>query len=262
MKIDLTGKNAIVCGASQGIGKAIAFQLAECGANVAILARNNDKLQDVMSSMKNNGEQQHASFACDLDDLDTAIEIIDSWTAYNGGYHVLINNTGGPKAGKISEAEAEELETTFRRHVISAQKITQLVLPFMQDERYGRIINIISVGLKQPIANLGVSNTIRGAMGSWAKTLSAEVAKYGVTVNNILPGFTKTDRLLELIETRSKLEKNSYADIEIGMLTDIPAFRTGKPEEIGYLAAFLASEYAAYITGTSIPVDGGYLKCI
>ncbi len=261
MIIDLHNRNALVCGASQGIGKAIALELAKAGASVTLLARNCAALNKIVSSLPNDGFQSHDYICSDIRDYKNISNQLEQKITDGMKYHILINNTGGPPAGLLSEANITALQEAFEMHVIAAQHISSLLLPTMKTENYGRIINIISVGLKQPIANLGVSNTIRGAMGSWAKTLSSELGKYGITVNNILPGYTNTERLRNLIEIMSN-EKKSKAEIRNNIIKDIPAGRLGEPAEIAYIATFLASELAGYINGINLPVDGGYLRCL
>lgn len=262
MKIDLNGKNALVCGASHGIGKAIALELADSGANVTLLARSKDALDSVFAHLNNNGKQKHHIISADIRDFDKISEQLNNITSVHSSYHILINNTGGPPAGALHKADEKELNDAFEMHVISAQRLLSLLLPGMEQMHYGRIINIISVGLKQPIANLGVSNTIRGAMGSWAKTLASELAQYGITVNNILPGYTNTGRLKNLFENISKNEKKSKEQVISEIVSEIPAGRLGEPSEIAYIVAFLTSDLAGYINGINLPVDGGYLRTL
>jgi len=259
MKFNLLNKNALVCGSSQGIGKAIAMEFADSGANVTLLARNRHSLESVLAQLKNNGTQKH-NYICS--DINEHSNILLELERLKTNFHILINNTGGPSPGLLHEADAVHLQNSFKSHVISAQILTQAVINDMKTAGYGRIINIISVGLKQPIMNLGVSNTIRGAMGSWSKTLASEVAQFGITVNNILPGYTNTERLNHLFEHRSNVENKSVEDIKNDIINDVPAKRLGEPEEIGFLAAFLASEFAGYINGINVPIDGGYLRTL
>ena len=262
MNLRLDNKNALVCGASQGIGKAIAVQFAEMGANVTVLARNKKKLEEVVSSLINNGFQKHNYLTVDLSDPGSIVDMIMKYILDNSNFHILVNNSGGPKAGPLIDDEMQDYINPFMSHVIASHTLVQAVLPGMIEEGYGRIINIISVGLKQPVHNLGVSNTIRGAMGGWSKTLSQEVAQFGITVNNILPGFTKTERLEELFKNRASLSGKSFEDIEKSTVSEIPAGRLGMPEEIASAVGFLSSEAASYINGVSLAIDGGYLGCI
>ena len=262
MFIDLQGKQSLVCGSSQGIGKALAFEFAKAGANVTLLARNCKALEEVLMNLPNNGTQSHDFICSDLSDYNKIIEELNMRLANGKKYHILVNNTGGPAPGLLSEADENALINSFELHVISAQRLTSLLIPGMKSENYGRIINVISVGLKQPIANLGVSNTIRGAMGSWAKTLASELGQYGITVNNILPGYTNTERLKSLIETMSKDKNISKEDVIGNIVSEIPAGRLGEPAEIAYISTFLASDLAGYINGINLAVDGGYLRTL
>lgn len=262
MKINLRGKVALVCGSSQGIGKAIAVQLAYSGAKVILLSRNEDKLKEIVEDLTQKTGQTHLYITCDVSILDELEKKITILLNEIGAIHILVNNTGGPSPGLLYTSKVEPLQIAFQQHVMSAQKLINLILPTMIENHFGRIINIVSVGMREPIENLGVSNTIRGAMGSWAKTLSKELASFGITVNNILPGYTLTERLRSLIEVRAKNKSNTYAEEAENILKMIPARRFGTPEEIAYLATFLASEYSCYINGASIPIDGGFLSCI
>lgn len=261
MEINLKGKTALVCGASQGIGKAIAMQLAMCGANIIAVARSVELLNSLITSLNNDDIQRHFSIVADFSEPEIATEIIKKNVPADFGIDILVNNTGGPPPSAAHLAAISEYRRAFDMHIVMSQLLTQLVIPQMKQKNFGRIINIISVGAKQPIENLGVSNTIRGAMVNWSKTLSRELAQYGITVNNILPGYTKTPRLEALIKIRAEKEQKLELDVEKEIVTKIPAKRLGKPEEIAFLAAFLASDYAGYINGVSIPVDGGFLGC-
>jgi len=262
MDLRLDGKNAIVCGSSQGLGKSVALQFSEMGANVILLARNEKQLEKTLKELPKNNSQNHRFIAVDFSQPDnTIIEIKNKLTDINP-IHILVNNAGGPKPGEINKADSQELVNAFNSHIVMSQMLVQYVLPGMKEAGFGRIINIISVGMRQPIDHLGVSNTIRGAMGSWSKTLSREVARFGITVNNLLPGQTKTSRLDSLIENNAKLAGKSKEEITIEMISQIPAGRLGEPEDFAYAAGFLASEQASFITGISLPVDGGFLRCL
>lgn len=262
MKINLSGRVSLVCGSSQGIGKAIASQFAFSGAKVILLARNETKLKKLAEDLSEKTKVTHLFIPCDISNIEIlekkVLEILDIVERID----ILVNNTGGPPPGLLYTSKLEDLEQAFRQHILSAQKLIELIVPKMILNRFGRIINIVSVGMREPIENLGVSNTIRGAMGSWAKTLSRELAPYGITVNNILPGYTMTERLEYLITKRAS-DKGIAFEVEAeAILHKIPAKRFGTPEEIGYLATFLASDFAGYINGVSIPIDGGFLSCI
>ncbi len=256
MDLSLIGRNAVVCGSTQGIGLAIARELAVAGANCILFARNEARLQETISGLTKSATQQHSYCVADFSDpeiVKVAIERVVSEKTI----HVLINNTGGPAPGAITVATTTEFEKAFRQHIVNNQTLVQAVLPGMQAAAYGRIINIISTSVKVPLHNLGVSNTIRAAVAGWAKTLSNEVGKYNITVNNILPGFTNTQRIKSIVEATMKEEDISEPEAIAFLSASIPMKRFGEPEEIANLATFLASPAASYITGTSIRVDGG-----
>lgn len=260
MNIKLNGKNALVCGASKGIGFAIAKQLAEMGANVTILSRSKDNLQKAIAVLPKYENQKHDFIFGDFITPEPIIDTINQKINNGTDYHILINNTGGPAPGLIHEAAAEDFIDAFKRHVIMSQLITQTLLPVMKKNNYGRILNIISISVKQPIENLGISNTIRGAMNSWSKTLSREIAQFGITVNNILPGFTRTERLESLFMNNASKTGISIEQYSDGIKDQIPAGRFSEPKELAYLIGFLASDKASYITGVNIQVDGGYIR--
>ena len=239
--IDLDGKRALVCGGTSGIGKAAAETLNDCGADVVILSR---------SAYGEN------TISCDLEDLDSLIDSVTNEIESNGSFEILINNSGGPPSGPLIEAKPSDFEKAFLRHVLASQTLVQLLLPGMQKSEYGRIINIISTSVKEPIPGLGVSNTIRGAMASWSKTLSKELPP-SITINNVLPGFTNTERLTELKKTLSKQKGISQEEVENAWLSTVPEGRLADPSELGKVVAFLSSPAASFVRGTSIPVDGG-----
>lgn len=261
MKISLENRHAVVCGSTQGIGLAIAHALAGLGATCILLARNADKLRQAASTLPHTHGQRHHYEVADFSDLDAvgrAINrIIETYTV-----EILVNNTGGPQPEPLEEASIATFEHAFRQHVLCNQQLVNAVLPAMKAKRYGRIINIISTSVKTPLPNLGVSNTIRGAVASWAKTLANEVGKYGITVNNILPGSTHTARLMQLLERAAAHQNKSLTGVMEEMEKSIPLGRIGRPEEIAQVAAFLASPAASYVTGTSIRVDGGKTPAI
>ena len=259
MNIDLSHLNALVCGSTQGIGKAIALNFAKCGAKVTLIARDKAKLKAVLEQMP--GDAHHYLVA-DFQDPDTVARTVKDHIASHGGFHVLVNNTGGPRSGSILEADAGLFELAFRQHLICSHLLTQVTVPFMKTENYGRIINIISTSVKEPIPGLGVSNTIRGAMGNWSKTMANELGPHGITVNNILPGFTKTERLNEIIQIKAKAENVSFETMEHIMKDYSPAKRFAEPNETAKAACFLASAHAAYINGINLPVDGGRTKSL
>ncbi|MFQ5675643.1 MAG: SDR family oxidoreductase [bacterium] len=262
MQLDLGDKNAIVCGSSQGIGKAAAMELARLGASVCLVARNSEALQDVKQQLSANANQKHTMIAADFRDVDKLAEKMRKFVAENPPVHILVNNTGGPPNGPAIEADLEEYMMGFSNHLLCNQVLAQTLVPGMKREGYGRIINIISTSVKQPIKGLGVSNTIRGAVANWAKTLAAELGPYGITVNNVLPGATKTNRLASLIKSIADKTDSSIDVVAKNMKSMIPVGRFAKPEELAYAIAFLASPYASYINGINLPVDGGRTLCL
>jgi len=256
MNLSLEGRNALICGASQGIGYAIAEELALMGANCILLARSEENLKAAAAGLDISIRQQHAYHAIDFNNQAALKALIGEITAAHT-IHILINNSGGPAAGPITEATEDQFLQAFNQHLITNHILTRSVIEGMKTEGYGRIINIISTSVRIPLKNLGVSNTTRGAVASWAKTMANELGEYGITVNNVLPGFTKTKRLQSLIENIAKRGNALVEIVEKNMKEEVPAKRFGEPAEIAAVAAFLASPAAAYVNGTSIPVDGG-----
>jgi 3-oxoacyl-[acyl-carrier protein] reductase len=256
MNLSLEGKNAVICGSSQGIGYAIAEELALMGANCTLLARNEESLKLAASQLDIAIRQSHSYHAIDFNNQDATRALIQKITKEHP-VHILINNSGGPKAGPVVTATEGEFLQAFNQHLIISHILTKSVIDGMKQEGYGRIINIVSTSVKIPLQNLGVSNTIRGAMASWAKTMSNELASFGITVNNILPGLTRTKRLQSLIDTTASMKGLSVKEVEKEMLDEVPAKRFGEASEVAAVAAFLATPAAAYVNGTSIRVDGG-----
>ncbi|MCX7736149.1 MAG: SDR family oxidoreductase [Candidatus Kapabacteria bacterium] len=262
MKFNLQNLNALVCGGSQGIGEAISIIFAESGANVTLLSRDEEKLKTTLKKLPIVSNQSHSYVVSDLSNIEKLKnEIIPAMKSKNS-FDIIINNSGGPKPGLLYQADPSELMTAFNQHILASHIIIKAFVPKMIENSFGRIINVISVGLKQPIKNLGVSNTIRGAMGSWAKTLSKELGQYGITVNNILPGHTLTPRLKSLIENRAETMKITTEDIMSKMIEEIPVKRLGEPRDIAIAAAFLASKEAGFVNGINFPVDGGWLDTL
>ena len=259
MNINLTGYKAIVCGSTQGIGKATAEELVTLGATVTLVARDEEALIAVRDSLNGNG---HQAVCADFDDQNILDERINSHVNRHGPFHILVNNTGGPPSGEIIKANNEEFIEAYSKHLICNHILTKAVLPGMKSDEYGRIINVISTSVKEPIPNLGVSNVTRGAVANWAKTLSSEVSSFGITVNNILPGATNTARLKSIISEIASKQGSNSKTIENEMKNKIPARRIAQPEEIAYAIAFLASPAASYINGINLPVDGGKLMCL
>jgi 3-oxoacyl-[acyl-carrier protein] reductase len=256
MNLSLEGKYAIICGSTQGIGLAIAEELALLGANCTLIARNEEALKNAIQSLDIALRQKHNHLIADFNKPDELKKVIESHTAKNP-VHVLINNTGGPAAGPIIEASEEAFLNTFNQHLICNHILAKAVVPSMKKEGYGRIINIISTSVKIPLKNLGVSNTIRGAVASWAKTMANELGQFGITVNNVLPGSTSTNRLSTLIENIARRGNTVVEIVEKNMKEEIPMKRFADVSEIAAVAAFLASPAASYINGVSIAVDGG-----
>ena len=262
MNLNLQNHTALVCGSSQGIGRASATELALLGARIVLLARNEDTLKVTCSELPSPNGQQHHYLAADFSNPAQVASVVDAFVKAGNPIHILVNNTGGPPGGPIVNATAEAFLNTFNQHLICNHLIAQAVLPGMKEARFGRIINIISTSVKQPLKGLGVSNTIRAAVANWSKTLSIEVAPFGITVNNVLPGATATQRLSSIIENKSQKQNHSIDEVEQEMLAEIPAGRFGRPEEIAAAVAFLASPAAAYINGINVPVDGGRTGCL
>ena len=262
MILSLENKHALVCGSTQGIGKAIAAELAGLGASVTLVARNEDELKKTCKELPTPFKQKHDYIAADFSRPDELKSKVEHYLKSKGNVHVLINNTGGPSGGTITEAKPEEFFSTFTNHLICNHLLAQAVLPGMKKEKYGRIINIISTSVKQPIKGLGVSNTVRAAVANWSKTLAGEVAEFNITVNNILPGATETIRLKSLLEAKSQRTGKPIDDLKKEMISEIPMKRFGDASEIANAAAFLASPAASYITGINVPVDGGRTGCL
>jgi 3-oxoacyl-[acyl-carrier protein] reductase len=262
MNLDLTGKTALVCGASKGIGRATAMELASNGATVVALARSADLLRTVVAGLATPYGAQHHALAVDLRDETEYLTGVNNVVDIVGPIHILVNNTAGPAAGPLRGSTVADLLQAFENHILVAQRLMSAIVPHMERSGYGRIINIVSTSVKQPIEGLGVSNTIRGAMASWAKTLATELGRTGITVNNVLPGATMTERLEAIIDRNVASSGRSRQEVVSSMVSEIPLGRFAQPEEIAAAVAFLASPAAAYISGTSILVDGGRTKAL
>lgn len=256
MDLNLTGRRAVVCGSTQGIGKASALELALLGADITLVARNEEKLKAVLRELSNSEGQNHNYIVADFDHLDDVRNKAEAFAKKNS-VHILVNNTGGPPAGLVIDAKPDEFVKAFSSHLLCSQLLTQAFVPSMKQAAYGRIINVISTSVKIPIRGLGVSNTIRGAMANWSKTLAGELASFGITVNNVLPGTTMTGRLDSMIRMQAEKTGRSYDEIKTGMMKEVPVGRISEPAEVGAVVAFLASPAAGYITGINVPVDGG-----
>ncbi|HOA39168.1 MAG TPA: SDR family oxidoreductase [Flavihumibacter sp.] len=255
MDLSLKGKKALVCGSSQGIGLAVAQELASLGAQCVLLARNEDRLKAALQTLAVT-DQPHQYAVADFSDPNTVRKAVTP-LVQAGDFHVLINNTGGPAPGPLVEAPADAFENAFRQHVVINQLLAQLLLPGMIKQKYGRIVNIVSTSVKVPLPALGVSNTIRAAVASWAKSLSNEVAVHGITVNNVLPGYTSTARLDQLTAVLAEKKGISVAEQMNIMAESVPMGRIGTVEEVAAMAAFLCTPAASYVNGVSVRVDGG-----
>ena len=261
MDLDLSGRHALVCGASEGIGRATAHELALLGADVTVLARREAALAAVVAALPRENAQRHGFVVADMADAGALQRSVQALVETRP-VHVLVNNTAGPKGGPAHAAAVEEFEEAFRRHLVANQLLVQVVLPGMRAAAWGRIVNVVSTSVREPIANLGVSNTVRGAVASWAKTLSRELAPDGITVNNVLPGYTETGRIAQIARDRAAATGQPETAILDGMRRNVPAGRFAAPSEIGGVIAFLCSPAAAYVNGTSLAVDGGRMQSI
>ncbi len=258
MRIDLKNKRALVCGGSQGIGQAAAMAMAELGAEVTLLSRNPESLESARKQLPGINHQAITADLSDLGEVKAKVQL----ALQNGPFHILVCNSGGPKGGPILDAEVGEFEAAFRQHVMANQLLVKLLWPGMKAAGYGRIINVLSTSVKQPLPNLGVSNTIRGAVASWAKTLAMELGPHGITVNNLLPGYTSTDRLHALVKAAASRTGADVGDVESDWKQSVPLKRFADPKEIGAAIAFLASPAASYVNGINLPVDGGRLSSL
>ena len=261
MDLNLSGKTALVCGGSKGIGAAAAHEIAKLGANITLLARNRDRLELMLEELDRSRGQQHQYIVADFKNLDTLKSKVAAFLDQTP-IHILINNSGGPAGGPITSATIEQFQQALHNHLYGSHTLTKLVVPGMKAAQYGRIINIISTSVKAPLDGLGVSNTTRGAMASWGKTMANELAIHGITVNNVLPGATKTGRLLEVIQSNAKQQGISEDEMAKKWESSIPMGRFGRPGELGAVIAFLASPAASYVTGTNIAVDGGRTRAM
>jgi len=261
MERPLTGRRALVCGASAGIGRATALALAEAGAEVTALARRADRLEALLPELLRRGAPAARFLALDLEDRAGLGPAIEAHLTDHGTIQVLVNNAGGPPSGPLLEAGDEDFLRPLARHLLAAHHLVRLLLPGMLAAGYGRIVNIISTSVREPIPNLGVSNTVRGAMAAWAKSVSRELPP-GVTINNVLPGYTDTERLGELKAAAARRLGRSPAEVERDWLAPVPEGRLGRPEEIAAAVVFLASPHASFVRGVSLPVDGGRLQSL
>jgi 3-oxoacyl-[acyl-carrier protein] reductase len=261
MDIRLDNRHALVLGASQGIGRAVALELASLGASITAVARDAVRLDALVKELPRANGSSHRFIA--LDAMDTAgLQARIGALAAQGPIDIVVNNTGGPPPGPAHEAPLEAFEKAFRQHLLAFQAVALAAATGMKERRHGRIINIISTSVKQPLHDLGVSNTIRGAVAQWAKTLANELGPFGITVNNVLPGATSTDRLHAIVRSKAAESGLSEADAARSMQAEIPARRFAEPQEIASAVAFLAGPSGAYINGINLPVDGGRTGCL
>lgn len=262
MNLDLRNKQAIVCGSTQGIGKAIALELASLGASVTLVARNEEALKATKQELSTEAGQLHAYLCVDFSKPQELKQIVEAYLQRQPNVHILVNNTGGPPGGPIVQAKTDEFLAAFNNHLICNHILVQACVEYMKNAKYGRIINIISTSVKQPLANLGVSNTIRAAVANWSKTLAGELGKFNITVNNVLPGATSTVRLKTIIENKSLKTGHALDSVTNEMISEIPMARFAEASEIANAVAFLASPAASYINGINLPVDGGRTGCL
>lgn len=261
MNLDLQNKTALVCGSTQGIGKAAALELAKLGANIILLARDEVKLKSTLLELDSSKGQKHTYLSADFGQTAELEKKLAEFLK-DKSVEILINNTGGPAAGPVNTASLEEFRVAFNMHLICNHILVTAVKDKMIAAKYGRIINVISTSVKQPLPNLGVSNTIRGAVANWSKTLASELGQFNITVNNVLPGATNTVRLKSIIENKASKTGEKYDDILKHMADESPMKRVAEPEEVANVIAFLASPAASYVNGINVPVDGGRTKSL
>ena len=262
MNSGFENKKALVCGSTQGIGKAVALKMAELGATLVLVARNEESLKKAIGDLSVSHGQKHAYLVADFSKPEELKKVIAAFVSNGNKIDILVNNTGGPKGGPIINAEVSEFINTFNQHLVCNHILVQALVPGMKEIGGGRIINVISTSVKQPLPNLGVSNTIRAAVGAWSKTLANELGQFNITVNNVLPGATNTARLQGIAEVKSGNTGESVDAIFDEMALESPMKRIAQPEEVASAVVFLASSEASYINGINIPVDGGRTKSL
>ncbi len=260
MDLGLTHKIALVTASSKGLGRASALALAQEGARVAICARNEEQLQTTAADIRATTGAEVLAIPADVSQAADINRLVTETVAHFGGLHILVTNAGGPPAGYFQEFDDAHWQSAFNLTLMSAVRLIRAAIPHMQQQRWGRIINITSLSVKEPLDALLLSNSIRPAIHGLAKTLANQLGQYGITVNNVMPGTIHTDRIDQLAQHAATQSGKSVADALADMGKVVPLGRIGRPEELGALVAFLASEKASYINGASIPVDGGRLK--
>lgn len=259
MIIDLKGKHALVGGSSKGIGAAIARQLAKSGARVTLAARSGERLAKLASTLREETKLDHDYLEVDYSRKAAYFERIGEFLDRNP-VDILVNNTQGPPAGTSLDMASEDYQKAFDLLFQTVVHTTRCALPHMQSQRWGRIINVASVSVREPLGYLALSNSMRSALVSWGKTLASDVGPYQITVNSILTGYFDTERLASLNAAKARQMGIPEEEVIAELQSRVPLKRLGRPEEYGYLAAYLASEQAAYMTGTVIPLDGGLLR--
>ena len=261
--LSFINKNIFVGGSTNGIGWESAKLFAKYGGNLTLITRNEHLLLKRVQELPNNGNQQHNYIVADFSNPENLEKAINEFILDKDiNYDVIINNTGGPPSGELGKASTDELLSAFNLHLISFHKILGVLIEGMKSKEAGSIINIISTSVKQPLNGLGVSNTIRGAVANWAKTLANELGVYNITVNNILPGATNTGRLKEIIKNKAQKLNLQESAIEKQMADQVPLKRIAEPIEVANAVLFLASDKARYISGINLPVDGGRTKSL
>lgn len=260
--MSLHNKTAVVCGSTQGIGWESAKLLASKGANLVLVARNEQTLIEKTSELPSSDKQKHSYIVADFSQPENLKSKLAEWVIAGNSAHILVNNTGGPAGGPIISASTDEFLSAFNQHLICNHILVQALYKGMIENGYGRIINVISTSVKQPLNNLGVSNTIRGAVANWSKTLANELGQYGITVNNVLPGATNTGRLKSIVETKATKTGVEVSEVFNEMALESPMKRIAEPIEVANAIVFLASPEASYINGINVPVDGGRTKSL
>ena len=262
MDLGLRGKVALVAASSKGLGRAIAEELAAEGAHLVICARGREALEEAAESIRQRAPVKVVDIPADVSDPQDAARVVSAALEEFGQVDILVTNSGGPPSGSFESLNPEMWDAATRLLLKSAVELARAVLPGMKERRWGRILNVTSIAAKQPIEGLMLSNSLRAAVIGFARTLANEVAPFGVTVNNLLPGYTRTDRVQELARAAGGKTGASDTDIVSKWEREIPMGRLGEPREFAALAAFLASERASYITGSSIAVDGGWIRSL